>query len=245
MCWKRPPRQGWRAGSKIVPAVHGRAPCAARSAPTSDAAPRAGGTCGPAGRSCARCSRLFLFAGLAPQTVALEFDAVGIVNDAIQNRIAEGGIGNDIVPLRHGHLTRDQQRSLVVAIVDDLEQIRALLGGERFGSPVIKNEEIDALEGCDQARQTAFAARLREICEQAGCPLVEDGKAIAAGLAECTGKPGVAGAGWADDDQVVGIADPLAGAEVLEERTVKAASGAIVDVLWRRLDGAWRWSSDA
>ncbi|MGY4408427.1 hypothetical protein ACVWW4_000163 [Bradyrhizobium sp. LB7.1] len=184
---------------------------------------------------------------MAPQTVALEFDAVGIVNDAIQNRIAEGGIGNDIVPLRHGHLTRDQQRSLVVAIVDDLEQITALLGGERFGSPVIKNEEIDALEGCDQARQTAFAARLREICEQAGCPLVEDGKAIAAGLvAECTGKPGLAGAGWADDDQVVGIADPLAGAEVLEERTVKAASGAIVDVLdGGGLTELGRWSSDA
>jgi len=30
-------------GSKIVPAVHGRTPCAARSAPTSDVATRAGG----------------------------------------------------------------------------------------------------------------------------------------------------------------------------------------------------------
>lgn len=81
-------------------------------------------------------------------------------------------------------------------------------------------------------RQTAFAARLGEIGEQAGCSLVEDGKAIAAGLvAECTGKPGLAGAGWADNDQVVGLTNPLAGGEGLEERTVKAASGAVVDVL--------------
>ncbi len=100
MCWKRPPRQGWRVGSKIVPAVHGRAPCAARSAPTSDAATRAGGARGPAERSCARCSRLFLFTGLAPQTVAFELDAVGIVNDAVQYRIAEGGITEHVrVPL--------------------------------------------------------------------------------------------------------------------------------------------------
>lgn len=64
------------------------------------------------------------------------------------------------------------------------------------GSPVIKDEQVDALKGCDQARQTAFATRLREICEQAGCPLVEDGKAVAAGLvAERTGKPGLACAG--------------------------------------------------
>src|SRR6185312_14544258 len=120
------------------------------------------------------------------------------------------------MPLRHGDLTCDQQGSLVVAIIDDLKQITTLVGGERFGSPVVEDEEIDALE----------------IGEQAGCSLVEDGEAVAASfVAERTGKPGLAGAGWADNDQVVGITDPLAGGEGLEERTVKAASGAIVDVL--------------
>ncbi|MEY9604248.1 hypothetical protein ABIF74_008940 [Bradyrhizobium japonicum] len=60
----------------------------------------------------------------------------------------------------------------------------------------IKDEEIDALERGDQARQTAFAARLGEIGEQAGCSLVEDGEAVAASfVAERTGKPGLAGAG--------------------------------------------------
>src|SRR5581483_666398 len=159
-------------------------------------------------------------------------DAVGIVNDAVQYRIAEGRIGNDVMPLRHGDLTCDQQGSLVVAIIDNLEQIPALVGGKRFRSPVVKDEEIDALEHGDQARQTTFAARLGEIGEQAGCSLVEDGEAVAASfVAERTCQPGLAGAGWADNDQVVGITDPLAGGEGLEERTVKAASGAIVDVL--------------
>lgn len=60
-----------------------------------------------------------------------------IVNDAVQYRIAKGGIGNDVMPLRHGDLTCDQQGSLVVAIIDDLQQIPALVGGERFGSPVV------------------------------------------------------------------------------------------------------------
>jgi hypothetical protein len=96
-----------------------------------------GGACGPAGRSDVRRSWFFLFAGLAAQALAFELDAVRIVNDAIQYRIAEGGIGNDVMPLRHGDLTCDQQGSLVVAIIDNLKQIAALVGGERFGSPVV------------------------------------------------------------------------------------------------------------
>ena len=93
MCWKWPPGQGWRVGLEIVPAVHGRDPRATRSAPTSDGAARAGGACGPAGRSGVRRSCFFLFAGLTAQALAFELDAVRIVNDAIQYRIAEGGIG--------------------------------------------------------------------------------------------------------------------------------------------------------
>jgi hypothetical protein len=57
---------------------------------------------------CVQCSRLFLFAGLTAQAVAFELDAMRIVNDAIQYRIGESGIGNDVMPLRHGDLTCDQ-----------------------------------------------------------------------------------------------------------------------------------------
>lgn len=67
------------------------------------------------------------------------------------------------MPLRHGDLTCDQQGPLLVAIIDDLKQITTLAGGERFRSPVLEDEEIDALERGDRARQMAFAARLGEI----------------------------------------------------------------------------------
>lgn len=54
-------------------------------------------------------SSAFLFAGAAAQAVALELDAMSVVNDAIQYRIAEGRVGNDVVPLCHGDLTCDQE----------------------------------------------------------------------------------------------------------------------------------------
>ena len=111
-------------------------------------------------------SGLFLFAGASAQAVALEFDAMGVVNDAVQYRITEGGIGNDVVPLRHGDLACDQERPFVVAVVDDLEEIAALLGGERLRSPIVDDEEIGTLQRGHQAGQAAFAAGLGEIGEQ-------------------------------------------------------------------------------
>ena len=81
-------------------------------------------------------SGLFSFAGAPAQAVALELDAMGVVNDAVQYRIAEGGIGNDVMPLRDGDLACDQKRSLVVTVIDDLKEITTLLGGERLGSPM-------------------------------------------------------------------------------------------------------------
>jgi hypothetical protein len=92
-------------------------------------------------------SRLLLGIGAAAQAVAFELDAVSIVNDAIQDRVAEGWVGNDIVPLRQGDLACDQERSLVVAIIDDLEKIATLIGGERLGSPIIDDEQVDAFDG--------------------------------------------------------------------------------------------------
>jgi hypothetical protein len=65
---------------------------------------------------------------------------MGVVNDAVQYRITEGGIGSDVVPLRHGNLACDQERSFVVAVIDDLEEIAALLGGKRLRSPIVDDE---------------------------------------------------------------------------------------------------------
>jgi hypothetical protein len=63
-------------------------PARGAECPTSDAATRAGGACGPVGRSGARWSRFFLFVSPPTQTVAFELDAVSIVNDAVQYGVA-------------------------------------------------------------------------------------------------------------------------------------------------------------
>ena len=60
---------------------------------------------------------------------------MGRVKHAVQDGVAEGGISNDVVPRGHGDLAGDQQRASIVAVIDDLQQIAALLGVERLGPP--------------------------------------------------------------------------------------------------------------
>jgi hypothetical protein len=90
-------------------------------------------------------------------------------------------------------LTCDQERSFVVAVIDDLEEIASLVCGERLGSPVVEDDdEIDALQRGDQSRMTSFVAGLGKVGEQAGGPLIEYGKAVAARvIAKRASKPGL------------------------------------------------------
>jgi len=59
-----------------------------------------------------------------------------------------------------------QERSFVVAVIDDLKEIATLLGGERLGSPIVDDDEVCALQRRHQARQASFTAGLSEVCEQ-------------------------------------------------------------------------------
>ena len=91
---------------------------------------------------------------------------MSVVNDAVQYRITEGGIGDDVMPLRDGDLACDQERSLVVTVIDDLKEITTLLGGERLGSPIVDDDEVCALQRGHQARQAPFTAGLGKVCKQ-------------------------------------------------------------------------------
>ena len=92
---------------------------------------------------------------------------MSIVDDAVQDRVAESWIRDNVMPLGYGDLTGDQEGSLVVAIIDDLEQIATLIGAERLGSPIVDDDEIGSLERVHQTQETAFAAGLSEIGEEA------------------------------------------------------------------------------
>ena len=53
------------------------------------------------------------------------------VNDAIQDRISQSWIPDNLVPAANGNLTGDQQRPFPLPVVDDLQQIPSLLSVEQ------------------------------------------------------------------------------------------------------------------
>jgi len=53
---------------------------------------------------------------------------MGAMDDAVENGVGQGGITDHLMPAIDRHLAGDQQGSPVIAIIDDLEQIAALLG---------------------------------------------------------------------------------------------------------------------
>ncbi len=114
-----------------------------------------------------------------------------------------------------------------VAIVDDFEQVAALLGGQRGEPPIVEDEQVDAGDAGQQASVAAVAAGERERLEQPRQPVIEDGAIVAAGLvAERAGDPALAHPGRADDQQVQLALDPVAGDEAGEQGSVEAARGA-------------------
>ena len=60
---------------------------------------------------------------------------MGAVNDAVQNGIAEGWIADELVPASYRDLAGHQQRPFLVAVLHDLQQVTALLAGQRARGP--------------------------------------------------------------------------------------------------------------
>src|SRR5580765_2589777 len=71
---------------------------------------------------------------LLAQALAAQFDAIGVVDDPIEDGVGQGGIADEFVPAIDRKLAGDDQRAGVVAILDDLQQV-ALLLGQRGSGP--------------------------------------------------------------------------------------------------------------
>ena len=113
---------------------------------------------------------------------AIELEAVGVVDNAIQYGVAERGLANNLVPSRHGELAGDEDGAAAVTVLDDLHEIAPLSSGEAVGSPIVQDKEIDLDQHPEQPREAAVAVGEIEIGEQAWHAGVVNGVAIAAGL---------------------------------------------------------------
>ena len=168
----------------------------------------------------------------ASQALARQLDAVGVVNEAIEDGVGVGGIADDLMPGRHGKLRGDDRRSAPIALFEDFEQVVAGAGVERFEAEVVENEQIGATKGFDEARMAAVAARERQLFAELGPAMIDDRAIVAAGLlADGASEPTFPGSARADEGEIVVGVDPLTLGELLEQGAVEPARSAIIYVL--------------
>ena len=152
----------------------------------------------------------------APQAFTFEFDAVGVVKEAVEDRIGIGGIAYGVVPRGRGKLAGDDSRLAAVPIFQDLQEVVPGLGIQGLKAPIIQNEQFDAGEAFEPAGNAAVAPRESKFVEQAGEADVEDRPVVAAGLVtDGAGEPTFPDARRTADRKIVVGVDPLA---ALQER---------------------------
>ena len=52
------------------------------------------------------------------------------MDETVENGVGDGGIGDDLVPVLDRQLAGDDGRAAIMSIVDDLEEVAALIGGQ-------------------------------------------------------------------------------------------------------------------
>jgi len=153
------------------------------------------------------------------------------VNEAVQDRVSQGGIADNFVPMLDGDLAGDDGRGATVAIIKDLEQVAPFGLIKNRETPVIEYQELNAAEGFEQAAIATVAASEGEGLEQAWYAMVLDRAIVAASLvAEGAGNPALAEPGRPGDEQVLVAVDPVAADESGEDGAVDAARRAQIDV---------------
>ena len=111
-----------------------------------------------------------------------ELKAVSVVNEAIQDSVAEGGVADDIVPMFDGDLAGHDGRGATVAIIKDLQKVAPFGRIENRKAPVVEYQELDAAEGFEHAAIAAVAPSQGERLEQARDAMILDRTIVAAGL---------------------------------------------------------------
>ena len=113
------------------------------------------------------------YGALFSQALAGQLDAIGVMDESIEDGVGDGGIADDFVPAVDGDLTGDDGRSALKSVLHDLEKIAPLVVAELIGPPVLQDEKIGPGEGFEQSGVSAITP-----CQGDGGEQPQDADAI-------------------------------------------------------------------
>ena len=161
---------------------------------------------------------------------------MSVMHEAVEDRVGEGRIADDLMPGIDRQLAGDQRRAGAITVLDDLHEVAPLVGREPVWAPVIEDQQIGLGKRAEQTREAAVSVGQFEIGKEARHTCVMHRIAITAGsLRQRAAEPRLADAARSGDQQIAMFGNPAAGGQLLEQRLVEPSGGTIVDVLDRRL----------
>ena len=145
------------------------------------------------------------------------------MNEAIEDGVSDGRIGEAGVPFRDRDLGNSQSGQTAKAVIQDFEQVFSLVDGGRIAQPVVKDEQVGLREVIQQFLMWRGVS-LSHCCQQAGSAEIADRVAQSAGrLTQGGGQERFSDAGWAEDEQVEVVGDPIALSQFKDQAAVEAA----------------------
>ena len=104
--------------------------------------------------------------GTSPaHAVSPDVDAVGVVDDAVQDRVCDGGFVDHLMPTRDRQPRRDDGGSALVAVFEQLEEVSALMVGQSVGAPGVEDEALifgEPVDHADEVRRRHHPVTLSE-----------------------------------------------------------------------------------
>jgi len=129
-------------------------------------------------------------------------------------------------------LAGHERRASDGPVIDDLEKVPGLGGGDGHETPVVEDEKVRPRQLGGKARVGAVAPGRRQLAQEPGDPVVTGPEALpAGGVGQGAGDEGLAHArGAGDDDVPVGV-EPPAGDQASHHAPVQPSGMPVVDVL--------------
>jgi hypothetical protein len=126
-------------------------------------------------------------AALLAHGFAIEFDAIRVMNQPVENAIGEGRIADLFMPMNKWQLRGQDHRPALIPVIAKLQEIASFAIFQGSHGEVVEDQDVNARELSELAAKAPVDMRDSEVSEQLSGPFVQNREAIAAGfLCECT-----------------------------------------------------------
>src|SRR5947207_350758 len=113
---------------------------------------------------------------LLPEPIALALDHEGVA--VMQESIEDGGgddvVAEDLTPLRHALIRRDQHRRFLVAMAHELKEEMSTLAFERHVAELVDDEQLRFAVEDNPTREDALALAIGERAEAQPLEMIDD-----------------------------------------------------------------------